>query len=740
MLEIVGARTHNLHDLSVSLPLQQCVLVVGPSGSGKSSLAFGTVHAAAHAAYLEGMSSYARFSETRLSTPDIDTIRNLRPTLALAQGYGGRSSRSTVGTVTDALALLRVLFSRLGQPERTAGQLSLFNPESACETCGGVGTELRPVIERLLDDGLTLRDGAIQHRAWKVGGRYWNILEATGRVPLDVMAGELSAEQLNFLLYSPPFEVSNRNPGFIQRFTYEGLVPRLCKRVGDSRGLEGRAYDTSFFDQQPCPACHGTRLGPLLREVAIGDVRYEGVLRMELADLLAFVQTLTQPVAVTVRRRLDKLLQRMMDMGLGHLTMLRSTSTLSGGELRRVRISHQLLSPLNGLIYVVDEAGAGLHHEEAHAVYQSLQQLTETGNTVLLVDHSDGARDVADHVVQLGPGSGNQGGQIVWNGPIAWYEGPYGLLPNLKRSARPVAPLDPTWTVRARSNNLHAATITIPRTRFVVLAGRSGSGKSSFALDISAQIPGTALLSQRDIGGSVRSVLATYLKVFDRIRKVFGDAVGRPPSDFSFNGDGACPTCGGWGYLRMDMQFLEDVTTVCEECRGGRYRPELLDARISGLSIADVLALTVTEAAEVFADDPAIRRPLDIATSVGIGHLVIGQSTDTLSGGEAQRLRITTEVAQPQRKVLLLDEPTRGLGHDEVPRFMALVDRILDEGRSVIAIEHNISVIAAADWVIELGPGSGHLGGEVVAQGTVADVVAANTLTGRTLRRLKLAR
>jgi len=655
-LEVVGARTHNLKDVSVGIPLERCVLVVGPSGSGKSSLAFGTIHGAAHAAYLEGISSYARFTETRLASPEVDAIHNLRPTLALAQGYGGRSSRSTVGTVTDALALLRVLFSRLGHPERTAGQLSLFSPESVCDTCHGAGNTLTPVVGRLLDPKLTLREGALQHRAWKVGGRYWNILEATGQVPLDVPAGELTASQQEFVLESPSFEVSNRNPGFVQRFTYEGVVPRLRKRVGDARDLDGRSYDLSFFDQRPCPACGGTRLSAAVRDVTIAvakgqSVSYGEMLQMELPELLDFVRSLNQPIAGPIVRRVGGLLDRMIEMGLGHLTMLRSTATLSGGELRRVRIAHQLVSPLNGLMYVVDEAGAGLHHEEARAVYGSLRTLRDAGNTLLLVDHSDGAREIADHIVELGPGGGTQGGQLVWSGPADEYDGPYGTLPALRRRTRDPQPGSRVWMVQARSNNLHAAEVAIPKQRFVVLVGPSGAGKSSLARDIAAQVPQTALLSQRDIGGSVRSVLATYLKVFDRIRKLFGDASGRPAGDFSFNGAGACPACGGWGYQRMDMQFLEDVTTVCEECRGGRYRPELLGVRLHGCTIAEVLALTVDEAADLFSSDPAIAGPLGIAAAVGLGHLVIGQSTDTLSGGEAQRLRISTEVAQPQRKV-----------------------------------------------------------------------------------------
>ncbi|MFX0575070.1 hypothetical protein [Nocardia nepalensis] len=735
-ISVVGARTHNLRDLTVDIPLDQCTLVVGPSGSGKSSLAFGTIHAAAHAAYLEGISSYSRFTEARLATPEVDAIHGLRPTIALAQGYGGRSSRSTVGTVTDALGLLRLLFSRLGQPGYSASQLSFNNTEAACEECGGVGTLLSPMVERILDKSRTLREGAILHRAWKVNGRYWNIIEATGELPLDTRVSALSSGQLDFLLNSPAFEVSNRNPGFVQRFSYEGIIPRLKKRVGDARDLTTRSYDLNFFEQQPCPSCHGTRLCAAARTVRIGEHTFESVLGAEVTELSSFLQTLDQPVAAPIRRRLVALLERMSDMGLGHLTMLRSTTTLSGGELRRVRIAHQLISPLSGLIYVVDEAGAGLHSDEARAVYAALAHLCDGGNTVLLVDHSDGARAVSDYVVQMGPGGGRNGGRLVWSGPISDYKGRYGLLPDIDRRSLPTSTDSPALTIEARSNNLHPRLVRIPTNRFVVLAGPSGSGKSSLALDIAAQTEGATLLSQRDIGGSVRSVIATYLKVFDPIRKLFGQASGRPPGDYSFNGAGACPTCGGWGYLRMDMQFLEDVTSVCEECRGGRYRQEVRDIRVEDHTIAEVLDLTVDEAVQVFKRHGAIFRPLEIAASVGIGHLVIGQSTDTLSGGEAQRLRISTEVAQPRRGVLLLDEPTRGLGYDEVPRFMAVVDKALDEGRTVVAIEHNLAVIAAADWIIELGPGSGHQGGQILAEGTADDVRDADTVTGRALSKL----
>lgn len=725
-----------MRGIDVDIPLEKCTIIVGPSGSGKSSLGFGTIHAAAHAAYLEGISSYSRFTETRLATPDVDLIRGLRPTVALAQGYGVRSVLSTVGTVTDSLALLRLLFSRLGRPQYTAGQLSFRNPEAVCERCKGAGTTLTPIVNRLIDARLSLQDGAIRHRAWKVGGRYWNILVATGRLPLERPVETFTSVQMEFLLHEPVTEVTNRHPGFVQRFTYEGIIPRLEKRVGDARGLDSRSYDLTFFDQQHCPACHGTRLRREVREIRIGDVTFQDVLTTELTQLTEFLTGLTDPVAAPVRHRLLTLLQRMSEMGLGHLTLNRSTTTLSGGELRRVRIAHQLTSSLSGLVYVVDEASAGLHHEEARAVYSSLSRLSRLGNTVLLVDHSDGARAVADHVVEMGPGSGRGGGKVVWAGPARAYAGDYGLITPTDRKRRPVPAGADSLRVHARSNNLKGETVELPRNRFVVLAGPSGSGKSSLAADISAQVPASALLSQRDIGGSVRSVIATYLKAFDPIRKVFAHVSGRAPGDFSFNGAGACPICGGWGYLRIDMQFLEDVTSVCEECGGRRYRPDLLSTRVYGLTIADVLDLTVDEALNVFADHPAIQRPLDLAAAAGIGHLVIGQSTDTLSGGEAQRLRISTEVALPERKVLILDEPTRGLGFSEIAKFIRLVDRLLDEGRSVIAIEHNLAVISSADWIVELGPGSGQQGGQVVAEGDVDGIRRCSTTTSRALHRV----
>jgi excinuclease UvrABC ATPase subunit len=734
-IEIRGARTHNLRNVDVRVPIDESVVVVGPSGSGKSSLAFGTIHAAAHAAYLDGISSYARFMETRMAAPDVDAIRGLRPTLALAQGYGGRSSRSTVGTVTDALALLRLLFSRLGEPRRSAGELSFLNPAAICTTCRGAGTTVTPVPDRLVARDRTLSDGAIQHRAWKVGGRYWNILVATDRLPLDRPVRTFSDEEWRFLLYSPSIEVSNRNPGFVQRFTYEGIIPRLQKRISDARDLDSRSYDLGFFDLQSCDDCRGTRLCAAARQVRIGDTTFEDVLTRELTDVRSFVGGIEHTIAAAVRRRLDALLTRVLAMGLGYLTMNRTTSTMSGGELRRLRIAQQLASPLTGLVYVVDEASAGLHHEEATAVYESLRHLRESGNTVILVDHADGARSIADHVIELGPGGGRHGGTITWAGPAAEYDGMYGRIPSIARARRPV-PEGRGVAVLAHSNNLRGDTVEVPRNRFVVLVGPSGSGKSSLARDIAGQVEGSALLSQRDIGATPRSVIATYLGVFDPIRKAFAQASGRVPGDFSFNGAGACPVCAGWGFVRVEMQFLEDVTSPCEECRGRRYRPELLTVRVHGRTIADVLDMTVDEAAAAFADSRTICRPLDIAAAVGIGHLVIGQSTDTLSGGEAQRIRISSEVAGRQHQVLVLDEPTRGLGFDEIPKFVRLVDRLLDERRSVVAIEHNLAVIASADWIIELGPGSGTCGGRIVASGTPEDILGAGTITSRALSRL----
>ncbi len=731
-IHVERARTNNLRDVTVDIVLEKCTVLVGPSGSGKTSLAFDTIHAAAHAAYLEGISSYARFAESRLTQPDVDRIDNLRPTVALGQGYGGRSSRSTVGTATDASALLRLLFSRFGSPPVSAGSLSFNNTNGACLTCEARGLAVNPVVDRLLDCSLSLEQGAIRHRTWRVGGRYWNILAATGRVRLDVPVGELTGEEIDFLLYEPPLEVSQRGAGFIQKASYEGLISRLLRRLRDRRD-GSRDYDRSFVDELPCPNCNGTRLSEQARNVRIGTTTFGEVMAAELTDVQVFVASIQNPLASPIIRRLVGLLDRILGMGLGYLTLARGMMTLSGGELQRVKIANEVSSPLAGLVYVIDEASAGLHFAESQRMYDALRAIGDRGNTLVLVDHAPGALAISNRLIEMGPGGGRLGGEITWQGPTSEYSGVHGRLPHVGRELRPVSFDGPALVVKARSHNLHPATVPVPVARLVVLAGPSGSGKSSLAGDIAAQCEGTALLSQRDIGATSRSVISTYLGVHDHVRKLYARTSGRSSSDFTFNGAGACPTCGGTGVKRIEMQFLEDVVEVCDECEGRRFAPDVLTSHFDGLNIAEVLALTLDEAAVVFADQPAITRPVNIARAVGMGHLVLGQGSDTLSGGEAQRLRISAEISSRTHRVLILDEPTRGLGHNEVQLFVELVDTLLDEDRTIVAIEHHLSVIEAADWVIELGPGAGAAGGRIVASGPPETLIDAGTLTGRTL-------
>lgn len=732
-----GAREHNLKNVSVSIPQNRLVVVTGVSGSGKSSLVFDTIYAAAQTEYLDSLGSYARRSLPRLPHPDVDALTDLSAAIAIRQEPLGRSPRSTVGTVTEAWTFLRLLYSRLGDPPLSAGDFSFNTPAGACENCLGLGVELVPDPDRLLDVGKSLADGAIRHRTWKVGSRYWNIIAASG-FDMAKPLRRFSKKELDRLLYSPPVRQQNDEPGYVQSFSFEGVVRRLLKRQSDSRGQEGRSYDLEFFTSRVCSRCGGSRLNARARAVRVNHRTIVELATMEVSELAAVVEEFTGPVSATIVPFLSRTLGNLIESGVPYLTLSRSVSTLSSGESQRVKLARQLGSVLSRMLYVLDEPSLGLHPRDIGRLNTILRQLTDKPNSLLVVEHNREVIREADWLIELGPGAGESGGRVIAEGTpqqVGALDVPTGrLLRN-----------EPITDVGARRSgdghlvienatlhNLKGFTLKLPTRVFAVIAGVSGSGKSSLIEVLQRQHPDVVLLDQAPIGASSRSIAATYVEAFTNMRQEFAAATGADPRLFAFNGDGACATCGGTGVVEIDMHYLGNVTTTCEECQGRRYRPEVLTYRNDGRTIADVMDMTLDEAA-VFFKSLDVRRKLGLLVDVGLGYLRVGQSLSSLSGGELQRIKIA-ERLKTRGSVYVLDEPSRGLHVDDVTVLQKVINRLSASGNTVIAIEHNVDVMCAADWIVELGPGGGKNGGRIVAEGIPEVVAQGKTPTAPYIR------
>ncbi len=725
-----GAREHNLQAIDVDIPRNKLVVVTGVSGSGKSSLVFDTVFAACQREYLDSLNSYARRSLPRIPAPDVDSIEGISPCIIIDQQPLGRNPRSTVGTVTEAYTFLRLLFSRLGQPILDAADFSFNRPTGACATCTGLGTELVSEPDRLIDWNQSLAEGAIRHRTWKVGSRYWNIIRATGYFDMNKPLGEFTPEELERLLYSKPERQENREPGYVQSFSFEGIVGRLLKRLRDARGQEGASYDSQFVTRALCSACDGSRLNERAREVRIGDLSIVDLVTREVAELVEILEGLKGPVADAITKPALKVLRHMVEAGIGYLTLSRSVADLSNGESQRVRLARQMGSSLTEIIYALDEPTVGLHPQDVDRLIELLLGLRDKPNTLLVVEHDRQVIQRADYVIDLGPGAGENGGQLLAAGSVEevaqqdsatghYLTGDIGLT--VKRSRR-------LWTSKisvrgACLHNLADLDVDIPCNVLVCLTGVSGSGKSSFLSVLAELRPSMVVVDQGPIGASSRSNPVTYTRAFGPIRKLFARETGQSVSLFTFNGQGACPSCKGLGQIALDMHFLGDIATTCEECRGERYRPAVLQHRVRGLSIADILRMTVSEAVPFF-EEESIRKPLQLLLEVGLGYLRLGQPLNTLSGGERQRIKLASRLGK-RGKIYALDEPTLGLHLADVQRLLTIFDRLVDGGNTVIVVEHNLDVVKNADWIIDLGPGGGRFGGRVVAQGTPEEVANA---------------
>ncbi len=769
LIRVHGARENNLKDVNVELPKRRLTVFTGVSGSGKSSLVFGTIAAESRRMINETYSSFVQSFMPTLARPDVDLLDGITTAIIVGQERMGANPRSTVGTVTDANAMLRMLFSRLGQPHIGSPNAYSFNVPTVrasgavtvergartiakkanfvqlggmCPQCEGRGSVSDFDLTALYDASKSLNEGALLVPGYSMDGWYGRIYRGSGFFDPDKPIARYTKRELHDLLYKEPTKIKVESINL----TYEGLIPKIQKSMlaKDVEAMQPhiRAFVERAITFQTCPECVGTRLTPEARSSTIRGVSIADVCAMQISDLAEWVRGLDEPSVAPLLAGLQHLLDSFVEIGLGYLSLDRPSGSLSGGESQRTKMIRHLGSSLTDVTYVFDEPTIGLHPHDIQRMNELLVRLRDKGNTVLVVEHKPEVIAIADHVVDLGPGAGTAGGAIVFEGSLAGLRAS-GTVTGAHLDDR--ARLKPTvrmpsghLPVRgASTHNLQEVDVDIPLGVLVVLTGVAGSGKSSLVLGSVAGQEGVVLVDQSAIKGSRRSNPATYTGVLEPIRKAFAKANGVKPALFSANSEGACPTCNGAGVIYTELGFMDTVTTICEECEGKRFQASVLDYHLGGKDISEVLAMPVVEAEAFFADGeartPAAHGILRRLVDVGLGYLTLGQPLTTLSGGERQRLKLANQLGE-KGDVYVLDEPTSGLHLADVEQLLALLDRLVEQGKSVIVIEHHQAVMAHADWIIDLGPGAGHDGGRVVFEGTPADLIAArSTLTGQHL-------
>jgi excinuclease UvrABC ATPase subunit len=771
LIRVQGARVNNLKDISVELPKRRLTVFTGVSGSGKSSLVFATIAAESQRMINETYSTFVQAFMPTLSRPEVDVLDGLTTAIIVDQERMGANVRSTVGTATDANAMLRVLFSRLGQPHIGSSNAFSFNVPSVrgsgsitiergadkakkesrtftltggmCPRCEGTGTVSDIDLTQLYDDSKSIAEGAITIPGYKVDS-WWTvgIFTASGFVDPNKPIREYTKQELDDFLYKEPTKVKVNGVNL----TYEGLVPKVQKSFlsKDPDGLQPhiRAFVDRAATFKACPECGGTRLSEGARSSRIGRINIADACAMQISDLAEWVRGLDEPSVAPLLTTLEQTLDSFVEIGLGYLSLDRPSGTLSGGESQRTKMIRHLGSSLTDITYVFDEPTIGLHPHDIQRMNDLLLRLRDKGNTVLVVEHKPEAIEIADHVVDLGPGAGTKGGEVVFEGTVDGLRASGTITgrhlddrASLKPSVRP-----PSGVLEVRgasAHNLQDVDVDIPLGVLVVVTGVAGSGKSSLIHGSVSGRDNVVSVDQTPIRGSRRSNPATYTGLLDPIRTAFAKANGVKPALFSANSEGACPTCNGAGVIYTELGFMDTVATTCEECEGKRFQASVLEYHLGGRDISEVLAMSVTEAKEFFgageARTPAAHAILDRLADVGLGYLSLGQPLTTLSGGERQRLKLAIQMAE-KGDVYVLDEPTTGLHLADVEQLLGLLDRLVDSGKSVIVIAHHQAVMARADWIIDLGPGAGHDGGRIVFEGTPADLVATRpTLTGEHL-------
>jgi excinuclease UvrABC ATPase subunit len=740
---IQNAHTNNLKNISLKIPKHKVVAFTGVSGSGKSSLLFDTIYTEAQRQLIETFSTFARKRLPKLSRPDVDDILNLSTAMVIDQKKMGANLRSTVGTATEVNTYLRLLFSRVGKPFIGPSFLFSFNhPQGMCPHCHGLGKIARVDIDLFLDHEKSIREGGILHIHYKPGGFLWNELINLKVVDTEKKLKDFSDEELNFLLYSEPFVIKGSKEKLAYNRTFEGLARKLEKAMAikgedEVEDEEKNAY-LRFFKYETCTECNGTRLSEQARAVKLNGTSIDEVFRWELPEVMTFFRSVTDDIALPITRKAIFILEQLIHIGVGYLTLERPVGTLSGGESQRVKMARQLDCNLTDLLYVLDEPTTGLHPRDTEKLITLLFELRKKGNSVLVVEHDPEVIRACEWIVDLGPGAGPHGGRVVFNGPAEDIGGSDSLTARHLNREIPLNTTLPTsrefYEIRnATANNLKNITVKIPHKALTCVTGVSGSGKSTLIHDcFLPEHPEAVVIDQSPIGRSSRANPLTYTGIFDLIRKEFALATGEEASLFSFNSKGACPKCNGQGHISYELNFLDAVKSPCDECEGKRYHSEVLSLRYQGKNIAEVLDLSVEEAIRFF-NPPKIKRQLLLLEEVGLGYLKLGQTLSSLSGGESQRLKIAAEL-QTSSNIYIMDEPTTGLHRSDIEKFFRIVKKLVEHGNTVIIIEHNADIIRRADWIIDLGPEGGSKGGYVLTAGTPEQVKACpESITGRYL-------
>ncbi len=767
-IRVLGARENNLRSIDVDLPKRRLTVFTGVSGSGKSSLVFSTIAAESQRMINETYSAFLQGFMPTLARPDVDVLEGLTTAIVVDQERMGSDPRSTVGTATDTGAMLRILFSRLAQPRIGGPKAYSFNVASAsgvgtlkkadgtrqkaefsitggmCVRCEGRGSVSDFDVDALVDRSKSLSEGAITVPGYSMDGWYGRIYSGSGFFDMDKPVGEFTDREMHDLLRKEPVKV--KADGI--NVTFEGLIPKIQKSMLSKDVEAMQPHIRSFVERAvvftTCPECDGTRLNEGARSSRIGDRNIADVSAMQITDLAEWLRGLEEPSVAPLLDSLQHTLDSFVEIGLGYLSLDRPAGTLSGGEAQRVKMIRHLGSALTDVTYVFDEPSIGLHPHDIQRMNGLLLRLRDKGNTVLVVEHKPETIAIADHVVDLGPGAGSEGGQICFEGSVGGLRASDTVTGRhlddraaLKNSVRAA-----TGRIEVRgatAHNVRGVDVDIPLGVLCVVTGVAGSGKSSLIHGSVSPRDGVVAIDQAAIRGSRRSNPATYTGLLEPIRKAFAKANGVKPALFSPNSEGACPTCKGAGVIYSDLAMMAGVATTCDDCEGRRFQAEVLEYRFGGRNIGEVLGMSVAQAEELFAEGeariPAAHKILARLRDVGLGYIRLGQPLTTLSGGERQRLKLAAQMAD-KAEVYVLDEPTTGLHLADVATLLAMLDRLVDAGKSVIVIEHHQAVMAHADWIIDLGPGAGHDGGRIVFEGTPAELVAgASTLTGEHLAR-----